>query len=108
MTFPSLSSFYAADRRRKSSRERDIGLYWRDGANGPTYRAAWVLDTGELIAVRHGAINDGGGTVETLAVFHYPEDLEEALEGWDDVCGEPDSIVWLRARAEMWPYASAA
>jgi hypothetical protein len=33
MTFP---SFYAADRRRKRSRERDIGLYWRDGAHGPT------------------------------------------------------------------------
>jgi hypothetical protein len=108
MTFPALSSFYAADRTRKRSRERDVGLYWREGTNGPTYRAAWVLDTGELIAVRHGALNEGGGTVELLNVFRYPEDLEEALEGWDDVCGEPDSIVWLRARAELWPYAAAA
>jgi hypothetical protein len=40
-TYLSLGAFYAADRRRATSRERDVGLWWR--ARGPlarTYRAA--------------------------------------------------------------------
>ena len=102
-----LTRFYSWPRR-KHSRERDMGLYWREGVNGPTYRAAWIESTGELVSVRHGALNDGGGVVEVLGVFPDPRDLEDALEGWEDVCGEPDSVAWLRARAEVWPFASAA
>jgi hypothetical protein len=107
MTTTTLTRFYA-DSCRKRSPERDVGLYWRGGDNGPTYRAAWLAETGELISVRHGAVNDGGGVVEVLAVIRYESDLEEALEGWEDVCGEPGSIDWLRARAQLWPYARAA
>jgi hypothetical protein len=104
-----LIRFYAWSRR-KQSPERDLGLYWREGVSGPTFRAAWLQDTGELICVRHGAINDGGGTVEILGVFPEFEDVESALEGWEDVCGEPDSVGWLRRRAQAWrwPYAPAA
>ena len=47
MTYPSLEAFYAGDRRRRSSRERDVGLWWR-GRGGATYRAAWVQATGEV------------------------------------------------------------
>jgi hypothetical protein len=102
-----LTTFYSWARRKRSP-ERDLGLYWRDGVSGPTYRAAWVQSTGELITVRHGAINDGGGVVEILAVLPDPRDLEDALDGWEQVCGEPDSIAWLRARAALWPFATAA
>jgi hypothetical protein len=90
--------FYAWSRR-KHSPERDLGLYWREGSSGPTYRAAWLEDTGELITVRHGPVNDGGGAVEVLGVFPDLEDVEEALEGWEDVNGDPGSVHWLRARA---------
>jgi hypothetical protein len=102
-----LTRFYS-DPRRKRSRERDVGLYWRDGERGPTYRAAWLAETGELVSVRHGAVNDGGGVVELLAMIPYEHDLEDALDGWEDVCGEPGSMGWLRARAKLWPYACAA
>ena len=34
MTYPSLDAFYAGDRRRRSSRERDIGLFRRDICGG--------------------------------------------------------------------------
>ena len=85
---------------RKHSPERDVGLYWREGVSGHTYRAAWLADTGELIIVRHGPINDGGGLVEVLGVFPDFEDVEAALEGWEEVCGEPNSVDWLRERAE--------
>lgn len=102
-----LTRFYSYSRR-KASRERDFGLYWRDGHNGATYRAAWLEATGELIAVRHGALNDGGGTVERLGVFPDVRDVEDALDGWEEICGEPDSVHWLRARSRLWPFATAA
>jgi hypothetical protein len=40
--FPSLAAFYASDADRSRSPEIDVGLWWRDGSGGPTYRAAWV------------------------------------------------------------------
>ena len=38
-TYLSLGAFYASDPARRSSRERDVGLFWRS-QQGPTFRAA--------------------------------------------------------------------
>jgi hypothetical protein len=65
--YRSLSSFYNADPRRIHSREQDVGLWWREEADGPLHRAAWVSDTGELYLVRLGPTEEGGGVVEVLA-----------------------------------------
>jgi len=46
-SYPSLEAFYAADWRRRHSRERDVGLLWRDRGH-LAYRAAWVQETGEV------------------------------------------------------------
>src|SRR5688572_16469323 len=46
-TYLSLGAFYASDPDRRGSRERDVGLFWRS-RSGPSFRAAWVRDTGEL------------------------------------------------------------
>ena len=65
-TYLSLGAFYAADRRRATSRERDVGLWWR--AAGPlarTYRAAYVEATGELYVMQHEGMR-GGGRVQVL------------------------------------------
>jgi hypothetical protein len=97
--YGSTQSFYAADPRRVASRERDVGLWWRDAADGPLHRAAWVCDTGELYVVRLGPPEQGGGRVEVLARFAEQEQLERALAGWRRRCGEPQSLVWLRERA---------
>jgi len=97
--YPSLAAFYAADPRRLDSREKDVGLWWRDGAEDPLHRAAWVSDTGELYLVRLGPGSAGGGAVEVLAVVAHHERLERVLEGWRDHCGEPRSLPWLRERA---------
>ena len=35
--YSSLARFYAADARRVRSRERDIGLWWRDDVGGPLH-----------------------------------------------------------------------
>jgi hypothetical protein len=97
--YQSLSNFYRADRRRRSSREQDVGLWWRVGAHGPVYRAAWVRDTGELYVTRLGTLEDGSGEVLVLGRAQDRDELEETLEGWQDVCPQPDSMTWLRHRA---------
>jgi hypothetical protein len=105
--YRSLASFYTADDRRIHSRERDVGLWWREDVDGPLHRAAWVSDTGELYLVRLGSAEDGGGQVEVLATVLDGEQLEEALEGWRERCGEPRSLSWLRERAALSLSASA-
>ena len=96
--YRSLSNFYAADSRRMRSRELDIGLWWLDEAGGPLHRAAWVCDTGELYLTRLGPSEDGGGEVEVLAIVAEQEQLQSALEGWREQCGDPHSLLWLRER----------
>jgi hypothetical protein len=97
--YESLSNFYRADSRRRSSREQDVGLWWRVGAHGPVYRAAWVRETGELYVTRLGTLQDERGEVVVLGRAHERSQLEEVLRGWQDVCPQPDSMTWLRHRA---------
>jgi len=96
--YRTLADFYTADPRRIDSRELDVGLWWREDADGPLHRAAWVSDTGELYLVRLGPPDEGGGRVEVLATIADLERLESLLEGWRERCGEPRSLTWLRAR----------
>jgi hypothetical protein len=97
--YPTLASFYNDDPRRLGSREFDLGLWWRDQADGPLHRAAWVNDTGELYLVRLGPDSEGGGHVEVLATVEDRERLELVFEGWREHCGELRSLGWLRGRA---------
>jgi hypothetical protein len=97
--FSTLASFYGDDPRRASSREVDVGLWWREGADEPLYRAAWVAATGELYAVRLGPAREGEPAVELLALIDGEEALEATLTGWRERCGEPHSLAWLRRRA---------
>jgi len=97
--YPSLLAFYRADPARLDSRERDVGLWWRTGKEGPMHRAAWVQETGELYLVRLGPASEGGGAVEVIAHAGDAEALERALRGWRERCGEPGSLQWLRLRA---------
>jgi hypothetical protein len=95
--YRSLSNFYNADPRRIHSREQDVGLWWREDADGPLHRAAWVSDTGELYLVRLGPVEEGGGEVELLGVAER-ERLESVLAGWREQCGGLRSLGWLRER----------
>jgi hypothetical protein len=97
--YQSPSNFYSADSRRRASHEQDVGLWWRVGAHGPIYRAAWVRETGELYVIRLGPLQDGKGELTVLGRARSHHELEEALEGWQDVCPQPDSMTWLRHRA---------
>jgi hypothetical protein len=97
--YQSLSNFYLADHRRTASHEQDVGLWWRVGAHGPYYRAAWVRETGELYVTRLGPLREGKGEVMVLGRAQDRNRLEEVLDGWRDVCYQPDSMTWLRHRA---------
>ena len=101
-SYASPIAFYAADRRRKPSPEPDYGLWWRERDSDVPWRAAWVRDTGELYVCRSGPLSSGGGRVEVLARFEAREDLDEALAGWPERCGERGSLEWLRERARAW------
>jgi hypothetical protein len=97
-TYLSLGAFYAADRRRATSRERDVGLWWRaEGQLARSYRAAFVEATGELYVMQHEGMR-GGGRVQVLGSFASFAELHRLVAGWEDVCGEPGSIDWLTSR----------
>jgi hypothetical protein len=97
-TYLSLGAFYAADRRRATSRERDVGLWWRgDGSLPRSYRAAYVEGTGELYVMQHEGMR-GGGRVQVLGRYDSFAELHRVVAGWEDVCGDPGSIDWLLAR----------
>jgi len=97
--YGSLADFYRADGDRLTSRELDVGLWWREESDGPLHRAAWVRETGELYLVRLGPASLGGGTVEVLACVADSDQLEDLMVGWREHCGEPSSLSWLRERA---------
>jgi hypothetical protein len=106
-SYPSLGAFYLADRRRATSRERDVGLWWRgEGPHAPTFRAAWVEATGELYVMQHeGTV--GGGHIEVLDSLDSFAELHKLVRGWEDVCGDPGSIDWLLTRVRR-PLARVA
>jgi hypothetical protein len=96
--YRTLHNFYVADVRRRRSKEEDVGLWWRVGAHGPLYRAAWVRATGELYVTRLG-LQHGCGDVAVLGRARDRDALARALDGWQEACSQPDSMTWLRHRA---------
>jgi hypothetical protein len=97
-TYLSLGAFYAADRRRDISRERDVGLWWLgDDWHAPRFRAAWVEQTGELYVMQHEG-TPGGGRVDVVAHVATRDELETRLDGWRDMVGEWGSLRWLLER----------
>jgi hypothetical protein len=98
MTYPSLDAFYVGDDRRRTSRERDVGLFWR-GRGGATYRAAWVQATGELYVLEHGRPHCRGGFLRVIGRYGARE-LEETFAGWREECGRARSLDWLLERAK--------
>ena len=97
-SYASLIDFAAADARRLTSRERDLGLVWRDGER--LFRAAVVEETGELYVVQLGAAREGGGHVEVLGSVAPDADLDGMLDGWREMAGREDSLCWLRSQLD--------
>lgn len=96
-SYPAPAGFYAADRRRRASREVDIGLWWRGDPGTPTFRAAWVEETGEIYLVQHGPWRNAG-RVTVLGRIRDRAALGRRMAGWREVCGREGSLRWLRQR----------
>jgi hypothetical protein len=116
--FESIEAFYRDDEARRLSPELDFGVWWK--WRGVVYRLTWLDDTGELIAVQLSApvvrtipfdgksiayagvaiIGGEPETVYVLDVIHGRDEIERVLAGWSEVCGEPDSIDWVRRALE--------
>jgi hypothetical protein len=96
-TYLSLAAFYAADARRRDSRERDVGLWWRS-ERGPTYRAAWVQETGELYLFQHALTGPASGAVHLVAGRFDSAEVDRLLDGWREQVGHEGSFEWLMDR----------
>ena len=97
-TYPSLEAFYAADFRRRHSKERDLGLLWRDRGEA-AFRAAWVQGTGEVYLFMYAQIDGSGGTVDVLDRRFTLREIVRTFAGYRDHCGQPGSLQWLLDRA---------
>lgn len=96
-TYLSVHDYRSSDARRLSSPEVDFGAGWR--RHDVYYRLTWVEDTHELLAIQmaRGAFAGDAGTVTVLASASRGW-IEDALSGWQDIVGRPDSFLWVRRR----------
>lgn len=106
--YANLEEFYGTDRRRLRSPEIDFGVWWR--WNRQIFRLTYVEATGELIAVQltppelavypfgWGVIAGEPARILTLGIVPDLDRVEELLDGWADVCGQPDSLAWVAER----------
>ena len=107
-----IEEFYAADERRRSSAEVELGRDWRD-AKGVRYELCWIEDTGELYTMREpvpGAYEDPLGdiyvdpedleelVVRELGAVSSHEQVEEILVGWPEAMVAPEGVEWLIGR----------
>lgn len=120
-----IAEFYAADERRRTSVEEPYGDCWLDPADRhATYRARWVVDTGELYVVRepqHGGtlarfleslhvegVDVSELRVEVLATLTDHIALDQRLAGWPEATQRPDGLHWLRERSTTGSSTGAA
>lgn len=111
-----ISEFYDANPTRRESDEESFGDGWStEKDQHSTYRASWLLETGELYIVREP--HPGGLfaryldqldidqveveqlTVEVLGRFESEAAVKQALDGWEKAMNHPNSLDWLRGRA---------
>ena len=111
-----ISEFYDGNPARRESAEEPFGDGWSTEADQhSTYRANWVVETGELYIVREP--HRGGLfakfldqldvdqadveqlTVEILGRFDSDAAVKQALSGWEKHMTKPDSLSWLRENA---------
>lgn len=107
--FTNKDEFYA-ERGGARSGESDFGVHWRSGASHfESYLIAVVHDTGDVYAEKSRE-----GTVILLTtlpfgcamkgLFHKDKDRcpyeigEQRFAGWAQICGQPNSFEWFKAR----------
>ena len=100
-TWPDEQAFQAADARRRSSAEVDLGATWRYDGKSDAHRLAWLRDTGELYLCKADGYDGSCTDVGVLAVIDSEELLDTVLYGWQDARQAPDGLDWLLGRLEL-------
>ena len=93
-------AFHAADPRRRTSAEVDLGATWRWGHSNDAWRVSWIRDTGELYLCRADGYDGSCTDVSVVAVLPREADLDAALNGWQDLRTDPDGLSWLSGRLQ--------
>lgn len=96
--FPDETAFHAADPRRRTSAEVDLGATWRAAGSNDAWRVAWLCETGELYTCRADAHDGACSDVSVLAVVPDEAELDRLLEGWRESRTDPDGLTWLSTR----------
>ncbi len=107
-----IEQFYDADPRRRHSQEEQFGRDWI-AEDGVRWEINWVVDTGEVYAMREpmepGAVDPVGDTwvadmpvelvtVDILGVVTDESALTTALAGWQEHNGGDSSLEWVKSR----------
>lgn len=90
--------FHAADPRRRTSDEVDLGATWRAAGSDDVWRMSWIRDTGELYVCQAGGYPGPCADVRVLAVLTNEHDLDDLLDGWREHRTSEDGLGWLRGR----------
>jgi len=104
-TWTDEDAFAAADPRRRTSPEVDLGATWRCAGSNDAWRLSWVRDTGELYVCRADGYDGSCTDVRVLAVLAREDEVAALLDGWRDARHDPDGLGWLSAR--LTPVAAA-
>ncbi len=107
-----LEHFYESNEARRNSEEIEFGSEWV-GEDGEIFQLSWIEATGEMYLMAdtpNNPVVDGFGDiiptpeqsseleVEVLGTIGTLDEVHSILEGWQDICGEPGSLAWLKVR----------
>lgn len=92
------NAFHAADPRRRTSEEVDLGATWRAPGSDDVWRLAWLQQTGELYLCQAGGYPGPSSDVRVLTVVPTESALDGLLEGWREHRTDEDGLAWLRDR----------
>ena len=93
-------AFHAADPRRRTSAEVDLGATWRWDGSNDAWRLSWIRDTGELYLCRSDGYDGSCTDVSVLAVVTREADLDALLDGWREFKTDPDGLSWVVGRLQ--------
>ena len=109
-----LEHFYESNEARRTSEEHELGSEWV-GPDDSVFQLSWITETGELYLMAetpNTPVVDGFGDilptperadeleVEVLGVVASIDELHRILTGWEDICGEANSLTWLKSTLE--------
>ena len=104
-TWPDEPAFHAADPRRRTSAELDLGATWRWAGSNDAWRLGWLRTTGELYVCRADAHDGSCSDVQVLAVVEREAEVDVLLSGWPERRTDPDGLSWVSSRVS--PLAAA-